>query len=101
METQSTTGVEGRIWAMDEIQTPPLPTTPASTTVATKSISPPLSVTQHMEPPRSFVIVNAQGTGFMNESLCRCLRLTTYVTALAGVIPPTKKLFDDFECLGE
>ena len=59
METQSIVGVEGRIWAMDEIPTPSLPL-PASTAAA-KTITPPLAVTQHMEPPRSFVIVNAQG----------------------------------------
>ena len=62
METQSMVGVEGRIWAMDEIPTPPLPlpATPIGSATA-KSITPPLAVTQHMEPPRNFVIVNAQG----------------------------------------
>ena len=52
METQSTVGVEGRIWAMDEIPTAPLPTTPVSAAGTAKSITPPAAVTQHMEAPR-------------------------------------------------
>ena len=62
METQSTVGVEGRIWAMDEIPSPPLPLPASPSGAATvKTIAPPLAVTQHMESPRNFVIVNAQG----------------------------------------
>jgi len=68
METQSTVGVEGRIWAMDEIPSPPLPLPASPSGAATvKTIAPPLAVTQHMESPRNFVIVNAQGTHLMTK----------------------------------
>ncbi|XP_067677422.1 nuclear pore complex protein Nup155-like isoform X1 [Haliotis asinina] len=66
METQMTLPVDGKTWAMCESTTPLLPLPEATKSLSSRP-DPPSVVTQHVTPPRRFIILSAQGSHILQK----------------------------------
>jgi len=64
METQEVVGIAGRTWALAEV---PMSGEESPSDGPLQRADPPLVVTQHLEPPRQFVILNSQGSCIVNK----------------------------------